>query len=184
VSGVVSGDRSCCSSTADRVCPTCVGHIEALWSVRDDLIRYLRRRGASTELAEDSISETYAVAWRRLAQVPVNHGAARAWLFTVARHVMANLRRRQAHQDSLVRHASLAASTVERTPPSTRLEACEALASLSDEDRHILCLMSVNELSMVELAECLGCSPTAASSRLWRARSRVVQAVAAPDCNE
>lgn len=65
----------------------------------DDLWRFARRRCNSSSDADDIVAETFAVAWRRRADVPVD--ATRLWLFGVARHVLNNQRRSSVRRDRL-----------------------------------------------------------------------------------
>ena len=57
-----------------------------------DAVRaYARRRCARLEDADDVVSETFTVAWRRLRDIPP--GSELPWLYGVARRVLANQRR-------------------------------------------------------------------------------------------
>lgn len=51
------------------------------------MLAYARLR-VGADAAEDVVAETFAVAWRRWDQVPVDEP--RAWLLAVARRVIAN----------------------------------------------------------------------------------------------
>src|SRR5262249_27147731 len=57
-----------------------------------DVLAYALRRSASPEDAADAVAETFLVAWRRLADLPVGDEAP-LWLYGVARRVLANQRR-------------------------------------------------------------------------------------------
>ncbi|MBG0567354.1 sigma factor [Actinoplanes aureus] len=65
------------------------------------VLAYARRRVDEAQ-ADEVVAETFVVAWRRLAEVPV---AARPWLFGVARRVSANQRRSERRWDALARPA-------------------------------------------------------------------------------
>jgi len=54
-------------------------------STHDDLWRYCLRRTASPDIAEDVLGETFAVAWRRLDDVPPAAGRLRNGLLTYRR---------------------------------------------------------------------------------------------------
>ena len=97
---------------------------------------------------------------------------ARLWLFGVARRLYANHRRAAARRDRL--HAALAVSFRQvEVPAGETLVVREALASLREEDREVLRLVSWEGLSPAELAPVLGCSPNAAAIRVHRARRRL-----------
>lgn len=57
----------------------------------------------------------------------------------------------------------------------------EALLQLSSKDREIVILCCVDELAHSECAEVLGCSERAIEGRLYRARKKLRQAMAARD---
>ena len=58
---------------------------------RDAIYYALRRTDRAT--AEDVVSETLTVAWRRLADIPEDSAAVKPWLLGVARGVLANAAR-------------------------------------------------------------------------------------------
>ncbi len=66
-----------------------------------DLLAYVRRRTESPEDAADALAETFATAWRRIADVPPGPSA-RLWLYGVARRVLANGRRAATRRSALV----------------------------------------------------------------------------------
>ena len=175
--------RSCCPQ-AGGACDPCTSRMDELWSVRDELQRTIRWRGASGEVAADVVAETYVVVWRRLHDVPVDQGSARAWIFVTARNIQANMHRRTAHQAKLLEtvaaHSDVAPPS---EPASTRIEALEVFESLSPDDQRLLRLVVSEAPSLVALAEWLGCSEAAAAARLWRARTRLATAMRA-ECDE
>jgi DNA-directed RNA polymerase specialized sigma24 family protein len=76
------------------------------------VLAYALRRTATAEDAADVAAETFAVAWRRLDEVPAGDGA-RLWLYGVARHVVANQRRGEVRRRRLAhRLAAPAAAAV------------------------------------------------------------------------
>ncbi|MEV0973991.1 RNA polymerase sigma factor [Microtetraspora glauca] len=142
-----------------------------------DLLAYIRRRTESHEDAADALAETFATAWRRLADVPDGH-AARLWLYGVARRVLANGRRTATRRSALVERlgAQLARWAESAGPPDDDLDAVRAAFRLLDaDDREVLALASWEGLTSEEVATVLGCSPGAARSRLHRARRRLAR---------
>src|SRR3954449_10997005 len=67
--------------------------------------RYAFRR--SPALADDIVSETFLVAWRRIDEVPADE---RPWLFGVARNTRLNLQRSSRRQHALVERLGEAAA--------------------------------------------------------------------------
>src|SRR3954468_2531645 len=54
------------------------------------VLGYALRRSASREDALDVVAETFATAWRRRADLPVDPDEIRPWLFGIARRCLAN----------------------------------------------------------------------------------------------
>jgi RNA polymerase sigma-70 factor (ECF subfamily) len=138
------------------------------------ILAYALRRVEDREDA-DVVAETFLTAWRRLAEVPSGTGA-RLWLYVVARHVIANLRRSERRRTRLGRRLGESLRTELATHPAPSGEAAEALramAELGEEDRELLLLVSWDGLSPSEAAGVLEISSLAARSRLHRARRRL-----------
>jgi RNA polymerase sigma factor (sigma-70 family) len=125
---------------------------------------YARRRGHSD--AEAAAAEVMAIAWRRLADVPLDDP--RPWLFATARNlVLADARRSR-----LVAGESHAAAS----PPELfelDPELGDALRSLSRVDREALLLVAWEDLTPTQAARSLGINPAAFRVRLLRARRRL-----------
>jgi RNA polymerase sigma-70 factor (ECF subfamily) len=147
------------------------------------VLAYALRRTASAEDAADVVAETFVVAWRRLAEVPIGDGE-RLWLFAVARRVLAN------HHRAVERRTALGERLAEtlRTELATSApsgggapEVLRAMSRLSADDRELLLLVSWDELSPREAAAVLGISSIAARSRLHRARRRLRDLLAADE---
>jgi RNA polymerase sigma factor (sigma-70 family) len=64
------------------------------------VLAYAVRRAADAQDAADVVADTFLVAWRRLDDVPPA-GAARLWLYGVARHVLANQQRSERRRERL-----------------------------------------------------------------------------------
>ena len=142
---------------------------------RGRVVAYVLRRTTNHEDAADVVAETFAIAWRRLDDIPRGEREV-AWLFAVARKVIANRLRGVSSQTAIVQRLArqLADSTAEAGQPgSERLSALAALKRLSEEDREILMLVAWDGLNSHQLGWALSCSPTAARIRLHRARARL-----------
>ena len=154
-----------------------VDRFEALFArTYSDVAAFCARRAASREDAEEATTESYAIAWRRRADVPPEPED-RLWLFGVARRVLANEARARRRRDRLAARlraeaagaARLGAPPVvaERSSPTAR-----ALHALPDSDRELLLLVAWEELSVAEVATVLGVPAPVVSRRLHRARRR------------
>ena len=135
---------------------------------------YAWRRGPDS--ADDVVAETFTIAWQRLADVPAEP---RPWLIGIARNVRLNQerserRRREREMRSAVSAVvpSLAGAVEERASLGA------ALRRVSERDREILLLAAWESLDRAALAVALGCSRSAASVRLFRARRRLAAALA------
>lgn len=142
---------------------------------RARVVAYAMRRTTNNEDAADVVAETFAIAWRRIDDVPFGEREV-PWLYAVARRVIANRVRRDSTRSAIVRRLAeqLAMSgTGDIEPDSGRLSALTALSQLSEEDREILMLVAWDGLTSQEIGWVISCSPTAARIRLHRARSRL-----------
>ncbi len=131
---------------------------------------YLLAR-ADRELAQDALSKTFEVAWRRIGEVPA---APLPWLLGVARKVLAETRRAQGRRDALVERiaSSLGAQAVDRGEAMAEREhTLMALARLSEPQREALLLIAWDGLSEREAAKALKCSRGAIALRVHRARA-------------
>lgn len=139
------------------------------------MLAYALRRSASHADAQDAVAETFAVAWRRLEDVPDHEGSI-LWLYGVARRVLANQRRAQHRRDELSTRLSLVSQDPGRLGPETGDDVRSVLATvarLDPKDREILLLAAWEGLSHAEIAVVLGCSENASAIRLHRARQRL-----------
>ncbi|MDX2709244.1 sigma-70 family RNA polymerase sigma factor [Streptomyces sp. PA03-6a] len=137
------------------------------------------------QVGEDITSETFTVAWRRVRDIP--HPAL-PWLLGVARNLVRELRRRDAHQYLLAAEEARRISSGARTDTgdvaaqvTDRHDALQALASLPEADRELLTLIAWHGLSAKEAAQVLDCTTATLTVRLFRARRRLEKALdAAP----
>ncbi len=135
------------------------------------------------QVGEDIASETFTVAWRRVRDIP--HPAL-PWLLGVARNLVRELRRRDAHQYLLaVEEARRISSGTGSgagdvaSEVTGRHDALQALAGLPDADRELLTLIAWHGLSAKEAAQVLDCTTATLTVRLYRARRRLEKALGA-----
>ena len=137
---------------------------------------YLLAR-ADRELAADALSKTFEVTWRRIADVPQQP---LPWLLGVARKVLADLRRAQGRQDSLVARIATTVTEGHDDHADTLIDRermAAALGRLTDLQQEVLLLIAWDGLSQREVAAALGCSRGAVALRLRRARARLQEAL-------
>ena len=142
---------------------------EALWNDwhRHVLAYALRRTDPAT--AEEVVSETFVIAWRKLGDVPAD--APLPWLLAVARRVLANVRRGERRRGALTERLATESVSVAEPPEDPAL--FDALARLSERDREVLLLHAWEGLDNTEAATVLGISASAYGVRLHRARGRL-----------
>jgi RNA polymerase sigma-70 factor (ECF subfamily) len=135
------------------------------------------RARADQESAVDALARTFEIAWRRLSDIPENP---RAWLFGVARRVLAEQRRSAGRHESLVlRISETVASRTEDHAGilDARNAFLAALMELPEQQREALLLVAWDGLSQHEAATVLGCSTSALAVRVHRARKRLRAAI-------
>ncbi len=143
-----------------------------------------RRVGA--DVAEDVLSETFLVAFRRRASFDLRVDSARPWLLGIATRIIHRHRASEAKQ-----LRSLLAQPPERARPddsdglSDRLDASASLrelaprvAALAKKDRDTLFLFAWGDLSYEETAQALGVPVGTVKSRLNRVRRLLAPACA------
>lgn len=145
------------------------------------VMAYALRRTRESDDAHDVTAETFAVAWRRLDDVPEDRDGQVSWLLATARRVLANLhrshRRRRALQ-AKVQVATLDVAGRDVSDATTEVDLVRtALAELAEIDREILRLAAWEDLPHAQIAEILDLSVSAVSVRLHRARQRLAEAL-------
>ncbi|WP_157044365.1 RNA polymerase sigma factor, partial [Nostocoides australiense] len=120
----------------------------------------------------DIAAEVYAVAWRRLADVPADDP--RPWLFAVARNVLLGAARGRRRRGALAVRVAMqpgdaAAGDVDDLAV-TRADIVRAWVRLTPDEQETLALTVWERLDASAAAQVLGISPTAYRMRLSRAR--------------
>jgi len=154
--------------------PTTTERFEALFRDNYPAVRAYALRRAPGEMAQDVVSETFLVAWRRLDDVPAD---ALPWLYGVARRALANQRRSAGRNAALEQRLVAEAVPGAAGDPGMRAGETElmrwALAQLSEDDREALILVAWHGLSGERAARAAGCSRATFAVRLHRARRRL-----------
>ena len=137
------------------------------------LRRYARALLGDRAAADDLVQDTLERAWRRLAQWRAGSDL-RAWLFSI----MHNLRVDQLRRPSLPTQAldDDCPEPPSRATQSDQLELADldaALRQLPDEQRAVLLLVALEEMSYAEVAAALDIPLGTVMSRLSRGRERL-----------
>ena len=156
----------------------------ALWEEHSRRVLAYALRHVDPDTAQEVLSETFLVAWRRLADVP---GAPLPWLLVVARNTIANHRRstyrRAVVHRELVHLERVAEAPAADVDPVERDAMLRALAALSHREREALLLTAWDGLSPAQAAQVAGCSTNAFTVRLSRARARLRRGVDLPEAD-
>jgi RNA polymerase sigma-70 factor, ECF subfamily len=136
---------------------------------------YVLRRCPAPHDAADVVAETFAIAWRRVDEMP-SGDAARLWLYGVARRVLANHWRGE--RQRRLRTTELREDIVALIgDPLDASSIAKAFRELSEADREILGLVAWEGLDRDAVATVLGCSRSTVRVRLHRARTRFSRAL-------
>lgn len=145
------------------------------------VFRFARAATEGAAAAEDVLQETFLAAWRAAATFQ-GRSAVRTWLLTIARNQAWHQREREARlpmDDVPLPELGEAAGWGDRNPEEGALRSqrreclARALEALGPEEREILVLRELEELTGEETAAALGIGLAAMKSRLHRARLRL-----------
>lgn len=147
-----------------------------LQSVRDEyagaLLVFAYRAIGNRQDAEDVVQEVFLRAWRSADRFDSDRAAVSTWLFTIARNVVIDHRRRQQARPRVV--GEVAANGDEPHADATgfdrALEAwhmAEALRSLTTDHREVIIETYYRDRSVAQAAERLGIPPGTVKSRLY-----------------
>jgi RNA polymerase sigma-70 factor (ECF subfamily) len=147
--------------------------------------RYVHRRLPAAD-ANDAAAEVFAVAWRKIGNMPEGDEAL-PWLYGVARNEVRTSLRSTRRFLNLKTKLAGQAQHPEPGPEvvivrnSEQAELLAALQMLTVGDQEILRLRAYEQLTHPEIAVVLGCSVEAAKKRSARAMKRLRKAAALPD---
>ena len=136
------------------------------------LRRYARALVSDRAAADDLVQDTLERAWAKF-HLYRSGTDLRAWMFTVMHNVHVNRVRAQRPTDALTDDV---AEPVQRAAQGDALMVRDlerALARLPDEQREVLLLVGLEDMSYEEAARTLGIPPGTVMSRLSRAREKL-----------
>jgi RNA polymerase sigma-70 factor (ECF subfamily) len=150
-------------------------HVEAVQ-------RFVARRVDDPYLAADLTADVFVAVIESAGSYRRSRGEPVAWLYGIARNVVAGERRRNAKElrtaarvrgRELVGEEDLAALQERIVGESAARELHRELAELPAGERAVLELVALDGLSVAEAGQALGIGPVAARVRLHRARRRL-----------
>ncbi len=164
--------------------PDCTQHTDAM-DIRDELMehvprlrRYARALINNRELADDLVQDTLERALGRSALFRAGTDL-RAWLFTIMHNLFANQARKASTRAVHVPVDDAGLAADELAVPSTQSHALEmrdldyALQRLPAEQREVVLLVGLEEMSYAEVALALDIPLGTVMSRLSRGRERL-----------
>jgi RNA polymerase sigma-70 factor, ECF subfamily len=147
-------------------------HVEAVQ-------RFVARRVDDPYVAADLTADVFVAAIESAGTYRTSRGEPVAWLFGIARNVVAGEHRRNARRlrmaarfegRDLVEEEDLAALHARIDAEAAARSLYQQLAELSPGERAVLELVAVDGLTVAEAARALGINPVAARVRYYRAR--------------
>jgi RNA polymerase sigma-70 factor (ECF subfamily) len=141
--------------------------------------RVLRHLGVAEAELDDACQEVFVVVSRRLAEYEPR-ASMRSWLYGIARRVASQFRRRSPRRrEEPLETLPERAREPEQVAALERAQARDALYAILDElrteQREVYVLYEIEQLTMPEVAEALGCPVQTAYSR-YRSARKYVQA--------
>jgi RNA polymerase sigma factor (sigma-70 family) len=139
----------------------------------DAVLGFFLRRTRRAELAADLTAETFAAALRGRRTHDPERGEPRAWLFGIARHVLASSLRRGRVEDGVRRRLGMERlvlddEALERIEELAGAPALAALAELPAEQQVAVAGRVIGERGYDELAAELDCSESVVRQRVSR----------------
>jgi RNA polymerase sigma-70 factor (ECF subfamily) len=139
---------------------------------------FMLRKGTSPELAEDLVQETMIAVWTKAAQYAPERGAASTWVFTIARNLRIDRLRRESSAFFVDLEGFDAPSeessgdeSLNRTQEDGHVT--QALEQIPVEQRELLILSYVEDVSQVMIAERLKLPLGTVKSRMRLAYRRL-----------
>jgi RNA polymerase sigma-70 factor (ECF subfamily) len=145
-------------------------------------VRAFVRRRVPPEQVDDVVSETFLAAWRRFDDLPHDAEQLLPWLYRTAGFATMNSRRSNRRRANLGLRLEAVGPAEQQLPievsADDERELLRAFTGLDEADRSILLMSAWEGLTNDQIAAVLGCSTTAATKRLVRARERFELAAA------
>lgn len=158
---------------------------EALYRALAPQVRRYAERQVGADLADEVVVDAFTAVWRRRADLPAADDERRAWVFGVARLTARAVARR--HRDGLPAAPARLRERIEADHADEvvgRDRVSRLLAALPPREREAMELTVWSGLTPAQAARVLGCSQTALTSRLARARRRLDAVLGAESASE
>jgi RNA polymerase sigma factor (sigma-70 family) len=144
----------------------------------DAISAYVVRRVPESVDPADVVADVFAVAWRRIDDVPPPPED-RLWLFGAARRCVSQASRSRSRRERLLTRVSALASRSQQADAESevdlRIQVAQAIRQLPLGEAEALRLVAWEQLTHEQAAKVLGCSSNAVAVRVHRARGRLRQ---------
>ena len=145
--------------------------------------RALRRLGVAERDVDDACQEVFMVVHRKLAEFE-GRSTVRTWVYGIAVRVASDYRkrghvRREVPTDEMPDNASKDDPHADAARSQARAKLDAILDGLDEDKRAVFVLYEIEQVTMAEVAEAVGCPLQTAYSRLHAARKIVEAAIAA-----
>jgi len=150
----------------------------------DEVYRYLAHLTGRPDLAEDLASETFERALKAWSGFDPGRGTPVAWLVTIARRVALDHFRGEGRRRSREERYAASEPRAGRPPDGPAglpADLRGALARLTRAEREVIALRVVLDLDAAQAAAVMGSSPTACTSLLHRAMTKLRREVGRDD---
>lgn len=138
--------------------------------------RTLRNLGASPTDAEDLSQEVFVVVHRKLAGFE-GRSKMQTWLYSICLRTMSDWRRRAVRREQPTEEPAAGQAGPDLEAELVRRERLAklrgALGQLDEDKRNVFVLFELEQLSMKEVAEAVGCPLQTAYARLYAARNEL-----------
>ena len=148
------------------------------------VFRFLLRFVGDKATAEDLVSEVFMEVWRHAGKFQARARVS-TWLLAIGRYKALSALRRRGPTEELDEHAAEAIEDPRANPEMTMQNRqtsqilLDCLQRLSPAHRAVIDLVYYHERSIEEVAEIAGISPNTVKTRMFYARKRIAQLLAA-----
>jgi RNA polymerase sigma-70 factor, ECF subfamily len=153
---------------------------EIVMQYQQPIFGFLGRMSLSQALAEEIAQETFVRVWRHLDDYQSTKAAFSTWLFTIARNLALNELTSTRSKNEFSSGEELPDIASDAPEPMQALcvkqqhvQLQMAMRQLNMQDRSVIGLAYVDELSMADIARIEGCSVEAVKTRLHRAKEKL-----------
>ena len=139
---------------------------------KDKLYRYALYRLGDPSKAEDAVSDCILTAWKDIGRLR-SDDAFSTWLFRILHNICAGMIRKEMTARENLERVYESAGTYPGRDPVTSIELSEALGRLAEDEREVVLLSVVSDLTSKEISEITGLTPGAVRSKLSRSLSKM-----------